>query len=343
MSGTIPMPPVLVTAPQYEKGRAFFEAQSDLRFHPAPEEETALAAVVAETGASVLIVGTVRYRDRLYDALAGGAGPALIARFGVGHDGIDKTVCRARGIRVTNTPGVLHEAVSEHTLALLLSLTRQVARLNADMKAGRFQPRTGCQLGGKRLVVIGFGSIGRCVARSAHAGFGMRVVAVGRTPVRELERREDCSLAALLDRHGVDAYSTDVDAILPTADVVTLHLPAAGGQPLLTRDRLARLKTGAFLVNTARGTLIDEVALYDALAAGHLAGAALDVFAREPYVPAAPDKDLRTLPNLVCTPHVSSNTSETNLRIAESCVRNVRAVLAGRHAELTAVDGHTAE
>lgn len=336
--------PVLVTAPQYDKGKACYEAQSDLAFRRAPDDEAALAAAVSETGARVLIVGTLPYRDRLYEALARtGQGQALIARYGVGHDGIDKAQCRQRGIRVTNTPGVLHDAVAEHALALLACLARQVSRLSADMKAGQFQPRTGCHLGGKRLAVIGFGTIGRCVARGAHAGFGMRVTAVGRCPSPELERREGCTLATLLERHGVEAYTTDVEALLETADVVSLHLPAPPDQPpLLTRERLGRMKSTAFIVNTARGALVDEVALYDALTAERLAGAALDVFAREPYVPAAPDKDLRTLPNVVCTPHVASNTAETNLRIAECCVRNIRAFLAGRSAELNAVDGYLA-
>jgi phosphoglycerate dehydrogenase-like enzyme len=281
------------------------------------------------------------YRCRLYEALRhSGNSRALIARFGVGHDGIDKAQCRECGILVTNTPGVLQEAVAELTLALLACLARQVCLMDADMKAGRFRPRTSGQLTGRHLAVIGFGRIGRCVARSAHGGFGMRVTAAGSRSATALAEAEGLPLANLLDRCGVDAYTTDVDRLLATADVVSLHLPPQpDSQPFLDRRRIGLMKPDALLVNTARGSLVDEEVLYDALRDGWLAGAALDVFAREPYVPAVPGKDLRTLPTVVCTPHVGSDTHETNLRMAERCTRNIRAFLRNRLAELDRVDG----
>ena len=332
-------PIVLVTAPQYDKGEPYFSAQEDIDFRRVPVEEEGLADAVIATGASAVIVGTLRYRDRLYDALQRtGKGCALIARLGVGHDGIDKVQCRAHGIKVTNTPGVLETTVAELTVALLGCLARQVAGLDAGMKAGRFQPRTGVELRGKRLAIIGFGAIGRWVARGAHGGYGMRVTAVGQSTAVELERREGAEWAALLAKNGVESYTTDLDLALEQADVVSLHLPALPSQrALLDHQRLGRMKKSAFLVNTARGSLVDEVALFDALFEGRLAGAALDVYAAEPYVPAAPDKDLRTLPNVICTPHVGSNTFETNLRMAESAARNARYFLAGKAAELNLV------
>ena len=332
-------PSVLVTAPQYDKGEPYFSAQEDIDFRRVPVEEEGLADAVIATGASAVIVGTLRYRDRLYEALQRtGKGCALIARFGVGHDGIDKIQCRAHGIKVTNTPGVLETTVAELTIALLGSLVRQVAGLDAGMKAGRFQPRTGVELRGKRLAVIGFGAIGRWVAKGAQGGYGMCVTAVGRSSAAELEGREGVALATFLAGNGAESYTTDIDAAFEQADVVSLHMPALPDkQALLDRQRLGRLKKGAFLVNTARGSLVDEVALFDALVEGRLAGAALDVYAQEPYVPAAPDKDLRTLPNVICTPHVGSNTFETNVRMAEAAARNARCFLAGRTTELNLV------
>lgn len=331
---------ILVTDSVYDKGVAYFGVQGDLDFRRAPSAEDALAAAILASGARAVIVGTTRYRARLYDALqATGQGYALIARFGVGHDSVDKDQCRARGIRVTNTPGVLATTVAELTVALLGCLGRQVTRLDASMRMGRFEPIIGMELRGKWLAVLGFGAIGRWVARGAYGGYGMRVAAVGRSSAAELEKREGMTVAAFLAAHGAESYTCDVDAALATADVVSLHLPPLPSQqPLLDRRRLGLMKQGALLINTARGSLVDEQALYDALAAGRLAGAALDVFAQEPYVPAVPEKDLRTLPTVICTPHVGSNTTATNLRMAEAAARNVRHFLAGRVEPMNRVD-----
>ena len=332
-------PTVLVSAPQYDKARLHFEAAQDLCFLRAPGDEDGLADALLASGASMVIVGGLPYRQRLYEVLErNGHGRALVARYGVGHDNVDKEQCRQRGITVTNTPGVLQTAVAELTLALMAGLARQVATFDREMRAGRFDPRTSMHLRGKRLAVIGFGAIGRCVAQGAHAGYGMRVMAAGRRTAAELERQEGVTIASVLGRYGAESYTADVDALLETADVVSLHMPPPPEpRTFLDRPRLSRLRPGALLINTARGSLVDEIALYDALHEGRLAGAALDVFAQEPYVPAGPDKDLRTLPNVICTPHVGSNTLEANQAIAEACARNVRAFLAGRTEELNRV------
>ena len=332
-------PIVLVTGPQYDKGALCFSAQEDICFRRVSDGEEELAAAVLADKVNAVVVGTKAYRNTLYQALdRTGTAPALIARFGVGHDGIDKAACRQRNILVTNTPGVLSEAVAELAMALMVGLARQIPLMDAEMKAGRYQPRTGMQLQGKRLAIIGFGAIGRSVARSAHGGFGMRVTAAGSRSGAELARQERMPLETLLRENGAEDYTTDVDALLAGADVVSLHLPPApDNRPLLDRARINSMKKGALLINTARGSLVDEEALYDTLVAGHLAGAALDVYRKEPYEPVLPGKDLRTLPNVICTPHVGSNTRETNFRMAEACVRNARAFLAGRMAELNRV------
>lgn len=327
---------VLVTAPEYAKGEAVFAADERFDFRPAEPDESALAAAVRATGARAVVVGVSPYVGPLYEALAAAA-PAILARFGVGHDRIDKALAARHGIVVTNTPGVLDQSVAEHTFALLLALCRHVARGHAEVTAGGFSAQTGTELGGQTLGLIGFGPIARRVACIGSGGFGLRVIACGRRSPDELARDEGRSLPDLLARHGVAEYTADADRVL-TADIVSLHLPGSVAG-FLDTERLSRMRPGALLVNTARGSVIDEPALYDALAAGHLKGAALDVYAREPYQPADPNRDLRTLPNVLLTPHVGSNTAECNARMATAVIRNLTAFADGRLDDLNRVGG----
>jgi lactate dehydrogenase-like 2-hydroxyacid dehydrogenase len=185
------------------------------------------------------------------------------------------------------------------------------------------------ELHGKTLGILGFGNIGRKVAASAHFGFGMEVMACDQVAA-------PANLAAL----GVARYTNNVEECFRQSDAISIHLPAlASTQKFINAERLAWLKPIALLINTARGAVLDEIALYDALAAGRLGGAALDVFEREPYVPAQPDKDLRTLANVVLTPHIGSNTREANARMAAGALENVRNFFAGRRDRLTCVPG----
>lgn len=318
---------VLITQQEFGKAEALFQGAPDVHCEPAPAEEAALAAAVTARGARAVIVGVAPYRGALYEAL-GRSGGALIARFGVGHDGVDKALARQRGILVTNTPGVLDLSVAEHTLWLMGCLARRIAQSHESMRAGKFAGQTGMELHGKTLGILGFGNIGKKVAASAHYGFGMRVVACDQVAA-------PANLAAL----GVEQFTNNVEECLRQADVVTIHLPAlASTQKFINAERLAGLKPGALLVNTARGAVLDEDALFDALAAGRLAGAALDVFAIEPYQPAHPEKDLRLLDNVVLTPHIGSNTCEANARMAAGALDNVRNFFAGRLERLTRVD-----
>jgi len=269
----------------------------------------------------MVIVGVMPYLGPLYEALAAVAGGrgALIARFGVGHDSIDKRQAAARGITVTNTPGVLDQSVAEHALWVMGSLARPVAGGDAALRGGQFQGLAGIELAGRTLAVIGCGPIGRRVARIGQQGLGMYVLGVDRVPV-------EVGFAT-----GLDAYTNDADRAFAEADVVSLHLPAtAETRHFVDRRRLELMKPSALLVNTARGSLVDERALFDALAGDTIAGAALDVYETEPYVPAAPAKDLRRLPNTLLTPHVGSNTREANRRMAEASLRCAREFLAGR-------------
>jgi lactate dehydrogenase-like 2-hydroxyacid dehydrogenase len=331
----------LVTETEFAKSEAAFRSVETLRIEPAPAAEADLAEAVRRRNARAVIVGTVRYTGPLYEALGQESKPdgALIARFGVGHDSVDKALARRHGIIVTNTPGVLDVSVAEHVFWLLGALLRHVAALDAEVKTGAFRPHMGVEVAGKTLGIVGLGRIGRRVARTAHFGFGMRVVAADvRTPGRVAEQ-EDVPFERFCTEHGLAEYTTDVRPVLERADVVSIHLPANDEtRHFFGSERLGWMRPGAVLLNTARGSIVDEAALYDALAEGRLAGAALDVFENEPYEPVSPQKDLRRLPNAVLTPHVGSNTREANRRMAERCLRNVAGFFAGRLDEIDRVD-----
>ncbi len=321
------LPVVLVTEAEYAKGRAVFAGAAGLTCRPAPSEEAALAEAVRAAEAPAVIVGVDPYHgDALYDALPRGG---VIARFGVGHDGVDKDKATQRGILVTNTPGVLTASVAEHTIWLMGALLRHVARADADLRAGSWRPVIGAEVHGKTLAVIGCGAIGRQVAAIAAHGFGMRVTGFD---VPGLDADE-------LAPWGIRRLTTDWAEAVANADVVSLHIASTPEtRRFVNAQRLAAIRSGACLVNTARGAVVDEAALYDALASGRLAGAALDVFEAEPYRPAVPDKDLRTLPNVLLTPHIGSSTVEACTRMAERSLANVRAGLARRYGEMDVVN-----
>jgi len=173
--------------------------------------------------------------------------------------------------------------------------------------------------------VIGCGGIGLIVARMAARGLGMHVTGCDTRP----EAR------AAAEAAGADRFVTDYDEAVADADVVSLHLPlVAATRGFMDARRLAALRADAVLINTGRGGLVDEAALFDALSNGRLAGAALDVFQVEPYVPVEPDKDLRTLPNVVLTPHAASTTVEAVRRMAAAALRNIALAEAGRFEEM---------
>lgn len=332
---------VLVTEKEYRKAEAVFQAETRFQVQCAPPPEAELAAAVRAAGARAVIVGIEPYRGPLYESLAAVAGTrgALIARFGVGHDSIDKPAARQRGILVTNTPGTLDASVAELALWLMGNLLRHVSALESRFRSGKFSAYVGQELRGKTLCVLGFGGIGRQVAAMAHFGFGMRVVAVDSRDPEELARTAQRPLDDLLREWGLAEYHRDFAPAVAQADVVSIHLPATPEtRRFIHAQTLARFQPGAVLVNTARGAILDEAALYDALVAGQLAGAALDVFEHEPYQPVAADKDLRTLDNVVLTPHIGSNTIEANSRMASSALENVAHFFAGRNGALSRVD-----
>jgi glyoxylate reductase len=255
--------------------------------------------------------------DRIDAAVMDAAGPPLriVANIAMGFDNIDTDAARARGVVVTNTPGVLTEAVAQLTWALLLAATRRVAEGDRLVRRGAWAGWAldllpGMELTGKLLGIVGAGRIGRAVAAKAQA-FGMRVVFATRSAKDQV------------DGHLVISF----DELLVSADVVSLHLPLTPQtRHLINRRTLARMRRSAFLINTSRGALIDEDALIWALEERLIAGAALDVYAHEPEVPAG----LVALEHVVLAPHIGSATRETRAAMAGLAARNVAAVLRGQ-------------
>jgi phosphoglycerate dehydrogenase-like enzyme len=301
---------VLVTSIEYRKAEAVFRSEPSLECEQAPDAESDLAAAIRSARAAHAVVGSRRYGGSLYDALPAGG---VIARFGVGHDGIDKTRATAAGLLCTNTPGVLNQSVAEHTMLLVGAAARTLVAVAASMQRHGWDPVVGAELEGKTLAIVGCGGIGRAVARIASGGYGMQVVGCCRA---------DAPPPAALPHFR--EVTNDVAAAVRSADFVSLHMSASRDNVhWLNRERLALFGERTWLINTARGSLVDEAALFAALAERRLGGAALDVFAHEPYVPAGPDGDLRSLANVIMTPHVASNTVEANRRMAQRALQNI--------------------
>ncbi len=308
---------VIVTEREYAKAERVFAAAKDLRCIAAPADEAELAAMIRSKNAGHAIVGITRYEDLLYQTLPAGA---VLARFGVGHDGIDKGKATAAGLFCTNTPGVLDQSVAEHALLLMLAATRRLSEALAAVE-GSWTVPGGRELAGKTLAVIGLGPIGRATARIASLGFGMRVIGC----VRQMPAEQS----------GFARITTDFAEAVDDADFVSLHIPAIPATShFMNRERIALLAPHAWLINTARGSVVDEDALYEALSKEAIGGAALDVFEREPYLPANSERDLRKLSNVLLTPHIGSNTVEANERMAERALRNVRAAESKKWSEL---------
>jgi glyoxylate reductase len=301
-----------------------------------PDEALRTLAGVAE------VVGPVGWDERIAEAtalvsllttrvdgalLASAPRLKVVANAVAGLDNVDLAACRERGIVVTNTPDVLTAATADVAIALMLSVTRRLPAAETSLRAGdfhgwRFWDYLGHELAGSTLGIFGMGRIGRAVARRARA-FEMEIVYASRSALGgELEAE-------------LGARRVEMDELLRVSDIVSLHAPLTPEtRHVIDESALRRMKPGSFLVNTARGPLVDEGALVDALRDGHLAGAGLDVFEREPEV----HPGLLELPNVTLLPHIGSATVRTRTRMAVLAATNVAAVLSGR-LPLTPVPG----
>ena len=243
----------------------------------------------------------------------------VVSNVAVGYNNVDVAACTRRGIVVTNTPDVLTETTADFAWTLLMATARRLAEADRYTREGRFRQweymlLLGGDVHGKTLGVVGFGRIGRAVARRAQ-GFGMRVL------------YQDAVAADAATERELRATRTDLATLLRESDFVTLHTPLiAETRHLINAESLRTMKKTAYLINAARGPVVDEAALVRALREGWIAGAGLDVFEEEPKV----HPGLVDLPNVVLAPHIASASHETRLRMATLAVENCLAVLEGK-------------
>ena len=287
------------------------------------EEDTPLAhaelCAAAET--ADVLVPTVTDRIDAEVIAAAGDQLKLIASFGTGVDHIDLAAAKARGITVTNTPGVLTEDTADVAMALMLAVPRRVAEGDKVARSGDWTGwaptgMLGHRINGKRLGIVGMGRIGTAVARRAR-GFGLSIHYHNRKPVHP---ETEAELEA--------TYWESLDQMLGRVDIVSVNCPhTPATNRLLTRELLSMMQPSAYLVNTSRGEVIDEVALADLLASRQIAGAGLDVYENEPDITAP----LIGLPNVVLLPHIGSATIEGRLEMGDKVIINIQ----------TFWDGHT--
>lgn len=220
---------ILVTGKEFTKGEAVFQAADAFDIQQAPTEEAALADAVLAARCRAVILGVEEYAGPLYDALGrtGSGRGAIIARFGVGTDGVDKELARQHNILVKNTPGVLDQSVAEHTIFLIGCTARRIPRLDAAVRNGNFEAHCGIEIREKTLGIIGFGAIGRQVAVMAHSGSKMRIIAADCRTLAELKKTEGLSGEEFKRKYGLDHYTNDIESVLRKADIVTSHEPVA--------------------------------------------------------------------------------------------------------------------
>lgn len=293
---------VVLTAEYPSVARDLLAGEFDIVEHPTEHQrsEDDVITLLGEADAAICLLSDPLTRR----VLASNPNLRMIANYAVGYNNIDIAAARDLGIRITNTPGVLTEATADLTMALILAVMRRVVEGDREVRAtGQcvWEPLhlLGTSLQGKRLGIIGMGRIGSAVAERARV-FGMDVIGV---------RRGD-----------------PIDELLATSDVVSIHVPLSHEtRHMIDAATIAKMKRGAFFVNTSRGALVDENALCDALDSGHLRGAALDVYEHEPHVGAR----LIAMQHVVIVPHIGSATEETRAAMARIAATDVRRFLRG--------------
>jgi D-3-phosphoglycerate dehydrogenase len=305
-------PSVVITARSFGSGNAdpasllrkagLRVARADPAHDHAALEETLSAAVA-------WIAGTSPVDDR---HLAAAPNLKIVARHGTGYDAVDLAAAARRGVLVTNTPGANAEAVADHTVGLMLAALRHLVAGDRASREGVRPVLRGRELGALTVGIVGFGYIGRAVARRLIGGFGSRALTYD--PYIAPERMREA---------GVEPVG-NLSGLARAADVLTLHMPGGGGA-VVDAAFLSHMRPGAVLINTARGDLLDEVAVAGALAEGRLAAAAVDVLSSEP----ATSSPLLDAPNAIVTPHVAAQTTQAIDRMGMMAAEEVVRVLAG--------------
>jgi len=310
-------PKIIVTRKLPEPVEARLKALFTVALNPSdvPFSKEKLTSAMAKADGLLCTFGDKLDADIL---VANGARKAkIVANFGVGTNHIDLETAEDIGVVVTNTPGVLNDATADLAMGLILASTRRMYFHETRLRRGEWAgfditSGLGTSLRGKTLGVIGMGRIGTALAQRAHFGFGMKVIYFNRSKVL---------VPSLPNAEAAES----IDALIAKADVVSLHVPGdAANRHLISAERLALMKPGAHLVNTARGDVVDEAALISALESGAIAGAGLDVFEQEPTVPEA----LKALKNVTLLPHIGSATLETRIAMGMRAVDNLVAFFA---------------
>jgi glyoxylate reductase len=311
-------PKVLVTKRMFPEGLELLRAECEVDYHDGDMSLPAEQLRQRARGCQALVT---QLSDPIDAALMDAADASLrvIAQVAVGYDNIDVAAATERGVVVTHTPDVLTETTADLTWALMLATARRVVEADAYLREGRFDRWKidlfcGEDVHGKTLGIVGMGRIGQAVARRAR-GFGMRVLYHARSALRE-EREAELA-----------ASRAELGELLAGADFVTLHTPLTDEtRHRIGREELGRMKRSAILINTARGPVVDESALAEALAAGRIRGAGLDVYEEEPRV----HPKLCELSNVVLLPHIGSASWATRRRMCTLAAENALAVLGGR-------------
>ncbi|MDP3984817.1 MAG: D-glycerate dehydrogenase [Acidimicrobiia bacterium] len=308
-------PKVLVTrrwpAPAEQALADHFETTLNVDDHPLTREELARALQQYDA-----LLPTVSDRITAETLQVEPLRTRILASFGAGYNHIDLEAAQARGITVTNTPDVLTDATADLAITLLLMAARRAGEGERQLRAGQWtgwRPThmMGTHVSGKSIGIVGMGRIGQAVARRAHHGFGMTVVFFNRSPVDPGFPTRQCST---------------LEEVLRTADFISLHLPSnQETRHLINAERIATMKTEAILINTARGDIVDEAALVEALAQGTIAGAGLDVYEREPSI----SPGLLALENVVLLPHLGSATIEAREAMGMRVIANLQAFFQG--------------
>ena len=316
MAATKPLVIVTRKLPEGVERELAERFETRLNASDTPMDAAALKRAVAEAD---VLVPTVTDRVGAEIVAAAGARLKLIANFGVGYNHIDVKAAAARGISVTNTPGVLTDATADIGMTLMLAATRRAIEGAKVLESGAFTGwcptwMMGVGLRGKKLGIVGMGRIGEAMALRSRA-FGMEI---------HYHKRKRAEPA--LERALEAQYWKSLDAMLPAMDIVSINCPyTPETYHLFSAERLARMKPSAYLINTARGEIVDEAALADALADGRLAGAGLDVFEHEPKVNAK----LLSLKNVALLPHLGSSTIEARTGMGNKVIANIAAFVEG--------------
>ena len=312
-------PKVVITrklpAAAEERAKKLFDVA--LNANDAPLEAAALARAMREADGLLPCVA-----DKITAELLATPGrkARIVANYGVGYNNIDVLAAKANGVVVTNTPDVLTEDTADLALTLMLATARRAGEGERELRGGKWtgwRPThmLATQVHGKTLGLIGIGRIGRAVARRAHLGFGMKIIYHDPYPLSEA------------DAQALGAVRKDsIEAVLNASDFVSLHCPATPEtKHLMNAARFAQMRKGSILINTARGDVVNENDLIAALTAGTIGGAGLDVFEKEPSVPAA----LVAMENVVLLPHLGSATTETRVAMGMRAIDNLEAFFGG--------------